>query len=121
MMKKIKTINNTVIKKYNYQKINLNYTGAYSEDGLNVVIKQNEKPEGKDIFISQDTLNNAIANLSKYDNNKQENQTIKDDLVRMIFITSEAIRFQCDEKTLNIFVKIETFWNNKNNNNTKIY
>ncbi|MFW4370795.1 MAG: ankyrin repeat domain-containing protein [Spiroplasma sp. hy2] len=104
---KIKTINNTVIKKYIYQKINLNYTGAYSEDGLNVVIKQNRKPEGKDIFISQDTLNNAIANLSKYDNNKQENQTIKDDLVRMIFITSEAIRFQCDEKTLEIFANIK--------------
>ncbi|MFW4371222.1 MAG: ankyrin repeat domain-containing protein, partial [Spiroplasma sp. hy2] len=103
---KIKSLNKSVIKKYNCQKINLNYTGAYSKDGLDVVIKQNEKQEGKDIFISQDTLNNAIANLSNYDN-KQENQTTKDDLVKLIFITSEAVRFQCDEKTLEIFEKIE--------------
>lgn len=105
---KIKTLNKSVIKKYNCQKINLNYTGAYTSDGLNVVIKENGKPDkGKNINISNETLKDAISNLADYDNNKQENQTIKDDLVRMIFITSEAMRFQCDEKTLEIFANIK--------------
>ncbi|WP_342189704.1 ankyrin repeat domain-containing protein [Spiroplasma endosymbiont of Dilophus febrilis] len=105
--KKIKALNESVIKKYNCQNINLNYTGAYTSDGLNVVIKENGKlDKGKDIIISKDTLNNAITNLTNY-HNKQQNQSIKDDLVRMIFITSEAMRFQCDEKTLEIFAEIK--------------
>ncbi|WP_338969012.1 ribosome-inactivating family protein [Spiroplasma endosymbiont of Lonchoptera lutea] len=104
---KIKALNKAVIQKYNCQKTNLNYTGAYSEDGLNVVIKEKDKStKGKDIILSKNTLNNVISNLSNYDN-KQENQTIKIDLVRMIFITSKAIRFQCDEKTLEIFAEIK--------------
>ncbi|WP_342255471.1 ankyrin repeat domain-containing protein [Spiroplasma endosymbiont of Poecilobothrus nobilitatus] len=103
---KTKTLNTKVTENYNCQKINLNYTGAYSEDGLDVVIKEKDKPtRGKDIIISKDTLNNAIANLENY-NNKQ-NENIKNDLVRLIFITSEAMRFQCDEKTLKIFAEIK--------------
>ncbi|WP_425377967.1 ankyrin repeat domain-containing protein [Spiroplasma endosymbiont of Polydrusus pterygomalis] len=91
---KTKTLNTKVTEKYNCQKINLNYTGAYSENGLDVVIKEKGKPNrAKDIIISRDTLNNAIANLAKFNNDKNQNQTTKDDLVRMIFITSEAMRF----------------------------
>ncbi|WP_342263506.1 ankyrin repeat domain-containing protein [Spiroplasma endosymbiont of Clivina fossor] len=105
---KIKDLNKSVIKKYSCQKINLNYTGAYTSEGLNVVIKENGKPDkGKNINISNETLKGAISNLADYDNNKQENQKIKDDLVRMIFITSEAMRFQCDKKTLEIFANIK--------------
>ncbi len=99
-------LNTKVTEKYNCQKINLNYKGTYSEDKLDVIIKEKDKPTmGKDIIILKDTLNNTIVNLANY-NNKQ-NENIKNDLVRLIFITSEAMRFQCDEKTLKIFAEIK--------------
>ncbi|WP_338967944.1 ankyrin repeat domain-containing protein [Spiroplasma endosymbiont of Lonchoptera lutea] len=80
---KIKTLNTAVIKKYNCQKTNLNYTGAYSEQSLNAV----------NINITKENLNKTIANLAILDNDNKQNQAIKDDLVRMIFVTSEGMRF----------------------------
>ncbi|WP_348736238.1 ankyrin repeat domain-containing protein [Spiroplasma endosymbiont of Ammophila pubescens] len=105
---KTKTINKKVAEKYNCQKINLNYTGAYTKNGLNVIKKeQNNKHFFEEINISQDILNNAIKNLTKVDNENKQSQEIKNDLVRIIFITSEAMRFQCDEKTLEIFANVK--------------
>ncbi len=78
---------------------------------MDVVIKEKDKPtKGKYIIISKNTLNNSIENLTNYDNNKQKNQKIKDDLVISIFVTSEAMRFQCDKKTLEIFSKIKSVY-----------
>ncbi|WP_374696027.1 ankyrin repeat domain-containing protein [Spiroplasma endosymbiont of Polydrusus formosus] len=99
---KIKSLNTAVIKKYNCQKINLNYTGSYSENGLDVVIKEKGKPNrAKDIIISRDTLNNAIVNLEKINNESNQNQTTKNDLAKVIFITSEAMRFGSHIKYFN--------------------
>ncbi|WP_422397249.1 ribosome-inactivating family protein [Spiroplasma endosymbiont of Lonchoptera lutea] len=82
---KIKSINKKIVEKYNCQKINLFYTGAYSKQGLNAI--------NQNIIISQSNLNNAISNLSKVNNDNRQNQTTKNDLVQMIFITSESMRF----------------------------
>ncbi len=82
---KIKVLNKSVIKKYSCKNINLNYTGAYSKQGLNAV--------NQNIIISQNNLNNAISNLSILDSENNQNQTTKNDLTQIIFITSEAMRF----------------------------
>ncbi len=88
--KKIKEnkINEEIIKKYliNKSKKNkLNYNGSYQDKGLNTV--------NQNIDITKRNLNSAIKNLSFLDNESNQNQTTKDDLAKIIFITSEAMRF----------------------------
>ncbi|WP_174481319.1 ankyrin repeat domain-containing protein [Spiroplasma endosymbiont of Danaus chrysippus] len=120
----LKTLNNKIVKECNCQKYNLDYTGAYSESGLNVSKNENldkknflglskgfllsnnkNKEKNKFIKISKDTLEESIKNLANYSQNSKED--IKYDLTRLIFITSESIRFQCDEKSLKLFSKIK--------------
>ncbi|MFX4057102.1 MAG: ribosome-inactivating family protein [Spiroplasma sp. hy2] len=96
--KKIKEnkINEKIIKKYSInenKKHMLNYNGSYQNKGLNAV--------NQNIIISQNNLNNAISNLSKFNNDNKQNQTIKDDLTQTIFITSEFIRFGSHLKYFN--------------------
>lgn len=87
--KKIKEnkINKEIIKKYsiNESKKKLNYNGSYQNKGLDVI--------NQNIDITKINLSNAIKNLSFLDNENNQNQTTKDDLARIIFITSEAMRF----------------------------
>ncbi|WP_425379123.1 ribosome-inactivating family protein [Spiroplasma endosymbiont of Polydrusus pterygomalis] len=88
--KKIKEnkINEEIIKKYSTNESNknkLNYNGSYQDKGLNTV--------NQNIDITKKNLNNAITNLSFLDNESNQNQTTKNDLTKVIFITSEAMRF----------------------------
>ncbi len=88
--KKIKEnkINEEIIKKYltNKSKKNkLNYNGSYQDKGLNTA--------NQNIDITKRNLNSAIKNLSFLYNESNQNQTTKDDLAKVIFITSKAMRF----------------------------
>ncbi|WP_342264800.1 ankyrin repeat domain-containing protein [Spiroplasma endosymbiont of Clivina fossor] len=109
----IQNINKAIIEKYYFQEnnFNLDYTADYNEEGLDVIIREQAKDTGKDIPISQKTLKDAVANLADYTHDstktEEETQTIKDDLVRLIFVTSETMRFQCDGKTLEIYAKFK--------------
>ncbi len=104
--KVLKTLNNKIVEEYGCQKYNLGYTGAYSESGLNVSKNDNlDKEKNKFIKISKKTLEESIKNLANYNENNKED--IKHDLTRLIFITSESMRFQCDEKTLKLFATIK--------------
>ncbi|WP_342262895.1 ankyrin repeat domain-containing protein [Spiroplasma endosymbiont of Dromius quadrimaculatus] len=96
-------VNNKIAEEYSCEKIDLGYKEDYTprtnqrpEQTLNAI-----NPNSEGIPISQKTLNDAIANLAKVNNDNKQSQDIKDDLVRMIFVTSEAMRFGSHLKYFN--------------------
>ncbi|WP_342264737.1 ankyrin repeat domain-containing protein [Spiroplasma endosymbiont of Clivina fossor] len=96
--KKIKEnkINEEIIKQYSINtkgQNKLNYNGSYQNKGLNTV--------NQNIIISQNTLKDAIEKLPEVNNNNKQSQETKDNLARMIFVTSEAMRFGSHLKYFN--------------------
>ncbi|WP_342224629.1 ankyrin repeat domain-containing protein [Spiroplasma endosymbiont of Asaphidion curtum] len=75
------------------------------QESINLGYNSNYCHLNNDNFvISYSNIDDSISALSKH--NIKDNNKIKQHLVRLVFITSEAMRFQCDEKTLEIFAEI---------------
>ncbi|WP_215825920.1 ribosome-inactivating family protein [Spiroplasma endosymbiont of 'Nebria riversi'] len=75
------------------------------QESINLGYNSNYCHLNNDNFgISYSNIDDSISALSKH--NIKDNNKIKQHLARLVFITSGAMRFQCDEKTLEIFAEI---------------